>query len=151
MPTTSTRSPGSVGAHGVVGCALQLVHLGGRGTRERIDRGLLGVVAITIADGLDAARFAALEASGQLRRFHGWLEWSTRRFEVSSGAQVEIGVDGEALTMTPPVLFESRPGALRVRLPRRALAVSPAGRAVHLLSRSTVTELGRIAAGTARA
>jgi diacylglycerol kinase family enzyme len=126
----------------------QLVHLGGRGTRERIDRGLLGVVAITIADGLDAARFAALEASGQLRRFHGWLEWSTRRFEVSSGAQVEVGVDGEALTMTPPVVFESRPGALRVRLPQRALAVSPAGRAVHLLSRSTVTELGQIAAGT---
>ena len=125
----------------------QLVQAGGRGTRERIDRGLLGVVAITIADAADAARFAALEASGQLRRFHGWLEWSTQRFEVSSGGPVEVGVDGEALMMTPPVVFESRPGALRVRLPQRALAVSPAARAVHLLSRSTVAELGRIAAG----
>jgi len=125
----------------------QLVRLGGRGTRERLDGGVLGVVAISIADAADATRFAALEASGQLRRYRGWLEWSTQRFEVNSGSMVEVGVDGEALTMAPPVVFESRPGALRVRLPLRAPAVSPAGRAVHLLSRSTVAELARVAAG----
>jgi diacylglycerol kinase family enzyme len=125
----------------------QLVQPGGRGTRERIDRGVLGVVAVTIADAAAASRFAALEAAGQLRRFPGWLEWAAQRFEVSAGGPVEIGVDGEALTMDSPVVFESRPGALRVRLPRHATGISPAGRAVHLLSGSTVAELCRVAAG----
>jgi hypothetical protein len=60
---------------------------------------------------------------------------------------VQIGVDGEALTMDPPVVFESRPGALRVRLPRHALQLSPAAKTVHILSGSTIAELGRIAAG----
>jgi len=106
----------------------------------------LGVVAVTIADAADASRFAALEATGQVRRFSGWLEWSTQRFEVSAGGAVEVGVDGEALTMDPPVVFESRPGALRVRLPRRKVGASPAARAVNLLSGSTVAELWQVAA-----
>jgi hypothetical protein len=91
--------------------------------------------------------FAALEAAGQVRRFPGWVEWSAPRFEVGSGASVQIGVDGEALIMDPPVVFESRPGALRVRLPRHALQLSPAARAVRLLSGSTIAELGRVAVG----
>ena len=128
----------------------QLVQLGGRGTRERIDTGVLGVVAVTIADAAAASRFAALEATGQLRRFPGWLEWSARRFEVSAGGPVEVGVDGEALMMDSPVVFESRPGALRVRLPRRKVGVSPAARAVNLLSASTVAELWQVAAGSGR-
>jgi diacylglycerol kinase family enzyme len=125
----------------------QLDYPGGRGTRARIDRGVLGIVAVMIADAADARKFAALEAAGQVRRFPGWVEWSAPRFEVGSGASVQIGVDGEALTMDPPVVFESRPGALRVRLPRHALQLSPAARAVRLLSGSTIAELGRIAAG----
>ncbi len=51
--------------------------------------------------------------------------------------------------MEPPVVFASRPGALRVRLPRHALQVSPAARTVQVLSGSTLTELGRVAAGQA--
>ncbi len=124
----------------------QLVQLGGRGTRERMDSGTLGVVAVTITDAADASRFAALDATGQLRRFPGWLEWSTQRFEVSAGGAVEVGVDGEALTMDSPVIFESRPGALRVRLPRHTVGVSPAARAVNLLSVSTAAELWQVAA-----
>jgi diacylglycerol kinase family enzyme len=124
----------------------QLVRPGGRGTRERMDAGMLGVVAVTIADAADASRFAALQAAGQVRRFPGWLEWSAQRFEVSAGRPVEVGVDGEALTMDSPVIFESRPGALRVRLPRRKVGASPAARAVNLLSGSTVAELWHVAA-----
>ena len=124
----------------------QLVQLGGRGTRERIDTGVLGVVAVAIADAAAASRFAALEATGQLRRFPGWLEWSAPRFEVSADRPVEVGVDGEALMMDSPVVFESRPGALRVRLPRRKVGASPAARAVNLLSASTVAELWQVAA-----
>jgi len=109
----------------------QLAPGGGLGTRERIDRGLLGIVTVMIAGAGDAQKFLTLEAAGQARRFHGWVEWSAPRFEVGSGARVQIGVDGEALVVDPPVIFESRPGALRVRLPRHALRVSPASRATR--------------------
>ena len=89
----------------------------------------------------------ALEAAGQVRRFPGWQEWATPRFEVSSGAPVEIGIDGEALLLDPPLVFESLPGALTVRLPSHAARPSPAARAVRLLSGSTLTELAEVAAG----
>jgi len=125
----------------------QLDRLGGRGTRPRLDQGVLGIMALLIADAAEAGALAALEAAGQVSRFSGWTEWSATRFEINSGAPVQIGVDGEALTMDPPVVFVCRPGALRVRLPRHALHLSPAARTVHVLSKSTLTELGRVAAG----
>jgi diacylglycerol kinase family enzyme len=124
----------------------QLDHIGGRGTRARLDTGLLGVVAARISGAAQAHRFVALEAAGHVRRFEGWLEWDAARFQVGSGGPVEIGIDGEALTMDPPLVFTSRPGALRVRLPRHA-ALSPAATAVHLASRSTLAELAMIATG----
>jgi diacylglycerol kinase family enzyme len=124
----------------------ELDHIGGRGTRARLDTGTLGVVAVRIDGPRQAHQFVALEAAGQVRRFGGWLEWDTAEFRVGSGGPVEIGIDGEALTMDPPLVFTSRPGALRVRVPRHATR-SPAAAALHLLSRSTVTELATIALG----
>jgi len=124
----------------------QLDRIGGRGTRERLDGGVLGIVAARIGDAADARQFVALEAAGQVRRFPGWHEWSAPRFEVSSGSPVEIGIDGEALLMDPPLVFESRPRALRVRLPRHAVRRSPAAMTVHLLSGSTIAQLARVLA-----
>jgi diacylglycerol kinase family enzyme len=124
----------------------QLDHIGGRGTRARLDAGTLGVVAARIDGPTQVRRFVALETAGQVRRFEGWLEWDTAEFRVGSGGPVEIGIDGEALTMDPPLVFTSRPGALRVRVPRHA-ALSPAAAALHLVSRSTVTELTAVALG----
>jgi diacylglycerol kinase family enzyme len=106
----------------------RLDNLGGLGTRESLDRGVLGVATAEIASAADAQSFVALEAIGQIRRFHGWLEWSTPRFEVNAAGPVELGVDGEAITMDPPLVFTTLPGALRVRLPRRASGLSPAAR-----------------------
>jgi diacylglycerol kinase family enzyme len=127
----------------------QLDHIGGRGTRARLDAGTLGVVAMRIAGPAQAHRFVALEAAGQVRRFEGWLEWDAPQFRVGSGGPVEIGIDGEALRMDPPLVFSSRPGALRVRLPRHA-SLSPAAAAVNVMSRSTVAELAAIAVGRER-
>jgi len=45
-----------------------------------------------------------------------WKEWSTPTFRVDSGDPVEVGLDGEAVIMDPPLLFESWPSALRVRV-----------------------------------
>ena len=65
------------------------------------------------------------------------------RFQIDSNAPVEIGIDGEAMLMDPPLVFESMPAALRVRLPSHASGRSPAARRI---SSSTPGQLWRIAA-----
>ncbi len=116
----------------------------GRGTRVRLDAGTLGVVSLRVKSAAEAQQIVALDAVGKINRFSGWLEWSAERFQVDSGASVEVGVDGEALTMTPPLIFESRPGALRVRIPRHALGASPAARGTSPLA---FEELVQVAVG----
>jgi diacylglycerol kinase family enzyme len=122
----------------------ELHRFAGRGTRERLDRGVLGVATVAIDNANEAARFVSLELTGQLHRFPGWAEWTVERFEIGADQPVEIGIDGEALRLDPPLLFEVSPRALRVRLPFQAPGRSPAARAVHL-SRSTVVALARVA------
>jgi hypothetical protein len=51
---------------------------------------------------------------------------------------VEIGIDGEAMTLQPPLRFEIRPGALTVRLPRIAAQRS---RAVRVIAKPTLAAL----------
>ncbi len=75
---------------------------GGRGTRGRMNQGVLGVV---VAPGG--------QPPGR------WREWTAPTFEVDSGSTIDIGIDGEALRLDPPLLFESRPSALRIRIPAR--------------------------------
>ncbi|MGB7982946.1 MAG: diacylglycerol kinase family protein [Candidatus Nanopelagicales bacterium] len=118
--------------------------LGGMGTRARMDTGELGVLCLTINSAADARRFLGLQAAGQIRRFPGWQEWSTPRFELDSGGPVRVGVDGEALTLQAPVVFAMLPGALTVLLPPHAPGRSPAARA---MSGNLPRELWRIARG----
>lgn len=118
--------------------------LGGVGTRERMDTGTLGVVALTVRSAMEARRFLALEASGRARRFPGWQEWATPGFEIASSGPVHIGVDGEALTMDPPLVFGMMPSALTVLLPPHAPGRSPAARR---FTRNTPRELWQIALG----
>ena len=47
-------------------------------------------------------------------------------FEVRSDAPVEVGLDGEAIVIDPPLRFRSLPGALRVQVPHIA-GLAPAG------------------------
>ncbi len=82
-----------------------LDRLEGLGTRVRMDSGLLGVVTLTVRDASEAVRFATLQATGQIRRFPGWRQWTAERFEVRSGGPLAVGVDGEAVTFEPPVVF----------------------------------------------
>jgi diacylglycerol kinase family enzyme len=130
----------------------ELVHIGGFGTRKHMDQGTLGVVAARIAGPGEAVAFVGLEAAGRIRSFRGWREWDTRVFQVDSGEPIEIGIDGEAMSLDPPLVFESLPGALRVRIPRHAVGVAPAGRAVQLTGQTIVdlvrTAIGRPVAGS---
>lgn len=75
----------------------------GTGTRPRMDAGVLG---ITVIGGL---------VPGRSRRSVK-DEWSATDFAVDSDGPVPVGVDGEALVLTTPLRFRSRPGALRVRV-----------------------------------
>jgi len=126
----------------------ELHQFSGRGTRKRLDGGELGIATVSIDDASAAAHFVTLEFAGQVRRFSGWLEWTSAQFEVDADEPVAIGIDGEALRMEPPLVFETLPGVLRVRVPRGAPGRSPAARAVHLASRSTVADLVRVAGGS---
>ena len=58
---------------------------------------------------------------------------------------LEVGLDGEALVLQPPLRFVSLPGALRVRLPPGA-GMAPAARAVALTS-DNLGALLRVAGG----
>jgi diacylglycerol kinase family enzyme len=118
----------------------ELTHLSGAGTRERIDTGMLGIVAARVQSS-EISKLVALELVGQAGRYPGLLSWSASEFEVRSGGPVEIGLDGEALMLEAPLHFTSLPDALRVRLPRRA-GLSPAARAVAL----TTENLGMLLA-----
>jgi diacylglycerol kinase family enzyme len=108
----------------------QLDHIDGRGSRPRLDSGTLGIAAARIANARAAVEFTQLEAAGRVRSFSGWSEWDTPRFQIDSSAPVEIGIDGEATSLEPPLVFESHPGALRIRIPTHARGVSPAARAL---------------------
>jgi diacylglycerol kinase family enzyme len=123
----------------------QLTSLAGAGTRERIDKGLLGVVAARLRTAADVSKLVALELVGQVGRFPGLLSWSTPEFEVRSSGPVEVGLDGEAVRLQPPLWFTSLPGALRVRLPR-GVGLAPAARAAPLTT-DNLGALLRVAAG----
>ena len=123
----------------------ELVRLAGAGMRPRLDTGTLGVFAARVRSARDVSQLAALELAGQAQRFGGLLRWNATEFEVRSGGPVEVGLDGEALVMDPPLRFVSMPGALRVRVPAHA-TLAPGARAVALTAEN-LGALVRVAAG----
>jgi len=87
--------------------------IAGLGRRARLDRGVLGVVGVTVS--------SARQAAGLLRGRHaaGLSVLTTEQVEITADtAQIPVGVDGEALVMPVPVTCSISPGALRVCVPR---------------------------------
>jgi diacylglycerol kinase family enzyme len=101
----------------------------GFGSRRRIDGGNLGIVAATFRSPAEIARLLESGASGRNWRPPGWVDWADASFELESGGPVEIGIDGEAMVLDPPIRFRTLPGALRVRIPLGAPGYSPAAAA----------------------
>ena len=71
------------------------------GTRLRLDTGRLGIVVI---DRPDEPPHRAARA------------WTAPSLQLDAATPLHAGIDGEALTLDPPLQFASRPGALRVRI-----------------------------------
>ena len=94
--------------------------LAGMGRRSRLDRGLLGVVAVRV----DTARQAVGLLNGAHRQ--GLRTAEAREVVVTADVpEVPVGIDGETVRLTTPVRCTIRPGALRVRLPRERPGVRP--------------------------
>jgi diacylglycerol kinase family enzyme len=86
----------------------------GAGRRERLDAGRLGVLAVRIEG---AAQAAELALRGE--RASGITSLTARQVTVTADTDlIAVAVDGEALTLPPPVVCTVRPGVLRVRVPR---------------------------------
>jgi diacylglycerol kinase family enzyme len=102
---------------------------GGITSRPRLDTGQLGVFSLVVPDAVAATRAIAALTTATPALYEGYLSWATPVFEVTSGAPIAVGLDGESLEMDPPLVFSSRPGVLRLRLPPQAIGYSPAARA----------------------
>jgi diacylglycerol kinase family enzyme len=124
----------------------QLRRFRGAGTRPQLDTGKLGIFATRARGAAAVAKLVTLGTIAQHRRFGGVRQWSSIEFEIRASAPVAVGLDGEALVLSPPLLFVSLPGALRVRVPRHSAGVSPAWGSVPL-TRRNLGALVRIAAG----
>jgi diacylglycerol kinase family enzyme len=122
----------------------ELRGLGAVGTRERLDTGRLGVVALRVTNAAQIAELGALELAGRVEQFPGWREWSAEEVEVRSDDPVDASIDGEPVELESPLRFSIMPKALRVRVPRAHPGVSPAA-ARRRLGRFTVSRLARLA------
>ncbi|MCX5044752.1 diacylglycerol kinase family protein [Aldersonia sp. NBC_00410] len=95
--------------------------LAGLSRRDRIDRGVLGAVTVSVA--------SARQAIGLLRRVNvgGLTTHTTPEVIVEADSpEIPVGVDGESLMLTTPVRCTIDTGALRVRVPRDRPGVRPA-------------------------
>jgi diacylglycerol kinase family enzyme len=132
--------------------AYHLDRINGFGRRDRLDAGTLGVVTVTVGRALEVPQLLAAEAVGRLSRFPGYQEWTAGRFDLDSTQPlIDVGVDGEAVRLPPPLRFRSLPGALRVRTPvtPRGADRTPSPRPPGLAARRLVSVLsGRPPAGS---
>ncbi len=87
--------------------------IAGLGRRARLDRGILGVVGVTVS--------SAAQAAGLLRGRHasGLKVLAAKEITIIADTpQIPVGVDGESILMPTPVTCTVSPGALRVWVPR---------------------------------
>lgn len=121
----------------------------GFGSRARLDGGALRIIAAQMRTPAQATELVGRVAAGRGPGAHGWREWSAQAFDVDSGAEIDLAIDGEALRLAPPLHFDIVPGALTVRIAPGHPGVSPAGlaraRGRTLLAQLLNTIRGRVA------
>jgi diacylglycerol kinase family enzyme len=96
----------------------QLQRAAGLGGRARLDGGVLQVSALWARTGAALAGLAARVAARRPTGGTEWAQWTATALRVDAPLErLPAGVDGEAVTLRPPLEFRVRPLALRVLLP----------------------------------
>ena len=85
----------------------------GSGTRPRLDEGVLGIVDF------EPPIPGPESSAGRYR------ELKQPELEIEADAPIPLGIDGEGLTLEPPLRFRIRPKALRVRIANSHPGASP--------------------------
>ena len=94
--------------------------IAGLSRRARLDAGVLGVIGVKVRNVQQAIDLL------RGRRAVGVRVLSTKKIEITADApHIPVGVDGEALSMSTPVVCTISPGALRVWVPRDRPGVVP--------------------------
>lgn len=88
------------------------------GKRAHMDSGVLGIVTLNAPNPGAAVELATLWAAGVIDRFSGWAQWESETFDIDSDSVVPMGIDGETVTIEPPLNFEVHAGAFPVAVPR---------------------------------
>jgi diacylglycerol kinase family enzyme len=113
--------------------------IAGLGRRPRLDRGVLGVLAVKVRGAVDATRLVRGLRSKVLT-----ITTVDRVVVEADTPSVAVGVDGEALSLPAPVSCTIQRAALRVRVPRHRPGVPPPRPSVDW------ARLGRLAVSTGR-
>jgi diacylglycerol kinase family enzyme len=86
--------------------------------RRRLDTGRLGVFAVRASGGGEAAQVVTMALAGKGASAHAGFQFECDRFEVRSrSGKAFAGVDGEALELETPLVFEAHPLGLRMLVP----------------------------------
>lgn len=90
--------------------------------RRSLTTGQLGVFAVNARTGKEAATLVARSTFGVMNRDPRVHQFTTDRFVVDSrSGRAYAGIDGEALELSTPLVFESKPLGLRLRVPADSL------------------------------
>ncbi len=119
--------------------------LDGMTSRPHLDAHELQIIALEFTDDRGVASLISDIAAGHPERNPAYHVWTDITFEVDSSGPVDMGWDGEARTMGPPLRFSLRERQVRVRLPQNAIGYSPAGRSLNW--RSGIKGVFQVAAG----
>jgi diacylglycerol kinase family enzyme len=114
--------------------------------RRRLDSGRLGVFAVRARSGAEAAEVVALGLAGQGWRSGSVFSFACEEFEVrSASGRAFAGIDGEALELESPLVFEIHPRGLPMLVPRANVETALRRRARSVRPRDLVSLLrGRI-------
>ena len=104
-----------------------LADIAGLGRRNRLDRGVLGLLAVTLRGARDAVRLVRGRRSGLVK-----VSTATEAVIETDADRIPVGVDGEEVTLATPVHCAIRPGVLRVRVPRLRPGVRPGFRGTRV-------------------
>ena len=101
------------------------------GGRASMSDGLLGIVALVQPDSVTTPPL---------------LRWEAANFDLNSSESIAAGVDGEYALLEPPLKFGIDPMALRLRVPKQVLGISPTAKRPSLTLR-TLVDLSDVAMG----